>query len=110
MATKITKKQEGKKETTRGMFGILKSPCVTEKSTRLENDNFYVFKVEKDSNKKLVKEAVENQYKVKVERVMIVNIPRKRKFEGRKIAGFKSGYKKAIVKIKEGQKIELIGK
>jgi large subunit ribosomal protein L23 len=110
MAIKTTKKQEGKKEVHKEIFGILKSPCITEKSSRLENDNFYIFKVEKDANKKLVKEAVENQYKVEVERVMIVNIPKKKKFEGRKIAGFKSGYKKAIVKVKEGQKIELIGK
>jgi large subunit ribosomal protein L23 len=106
MATKTTKKQEARKE----VFGILKSPCITEKSSRLENDNFYVFKVEKNSNKKLIKEAIESQYKVEVEKVMIVNIPPKKKFEGRKIAGFKSGYKKAIVKIKEGQKIELTGK
>lgn len=110
MAIKTTKKQEGKKEAHKEIFGILKCPCITEKSSRLENDNFYTFKVEKNSNKKLIKEAVENQYKVEVERVLIVNIPKKKKFEGKKIAGFKSGYKKAIVKVKEGQKIELIGK
>ncbi|MBP6913987.1 50S ribosomal protein L23 [Candidatus Parcubacteria bacterium] len=109
MALKVFKKKE---EKTLGpkLFGVLLSPCITEKSARMEQDNFYVFKVSKDSNKKQVKDAVQGQYNVEVDKVMIVNIPRKKKFEGRKISGFKSGYKKAIVRLKEGQKIELISK
>jgi large subunit ribosomal protein L23 len=114
MALKVFKKQEEKKEKKNEKqsfcFGVLKNPCITEKSSMLNGKNFYVFKINKDSNKKQVKEAIENQYKVNVEKITIVNIPKKRKFQGRKISGFKSGYKKAIVKIKEGEKIEIIGK
>ncbi len=112
MALRLSKKEEGKKKevVTTGLFGILKSPCITEKAARLGEDNFYVFKVSKESNKKQVKDAIESQYKVDVERVMMINIPRKRKFQGKKISGFKSGYRKAIVKVKQGQKIEVIGK
>ncbi|HNP79422.1 MAG TPA: 50S ribosomal protein L23 [Candidatus Pacearchaeota archaeon] len=109
MALKVFKKKEEKTLEPK-LFGVLLSPCITEKSARMEQDNFYVFKVSKDSNKKQVKDAVQGQYNVEVDKVMIVNIPRKKKFEGRKISGFKSGYKKAIVRLKEGQKIELISK
>lgn len=110
MALKVFKKKEERIASGPKLFGVLLNPCITEKSARMEQDNFYVFKVTKNSNKKQIKDAVQGQYNVEVEKVMIVNIPRKRKFEGRKISGFKSGYKKAIVKLKEGQKIELIAK
>ncbi len=112
MALRVFKKQEEKSKEIKEqeLFGILKSPCVTEKSAKLGESNFYIFKVSKNSNKKQVKDAIESQYRVEVERVMIINIPKKRKFQGRKISGFKSGFKKAIVKVKQGQKIEIIGK
>lgn len=109
MALKVFNKKEERVAGPK-LFGVLLSPCITEKSARMEQDNFYVFKVSKDSNKKQIKDAIQGQYNVEVDKVMIVNIPRKKKFEGRKISGFKSGYKKAIVRLKEGQKIELISK
>jgi len=106
---KVSKKQEAK-EDPKIIFGVLRHPCVTEKSARLSEANFYTFKINKDCNKKEVKEAIENQYKVEVEKVRIVNIPKKKRFSGRKISGFVSGYKKAMVRLKEGQTIEIAGK
>jgi len=106
---KVSKKQEAKEE-PKITFGVLKHPCVTEKSARLSQSNFYTFKISRDCNKKDVKEAVENRYKVEVEKVRIVNLPRKKRFSGRKIGGFVSGCKKAMVKLKEGQTIEVTGK
>lgn len=88
---------------------ILKSPHITEKATDLSKSNWYTFKVFPDKNKIQIKRAVEKLYSVNVLAVNIVNIKRKRKRLGR-FRGWKSGYKKAIVKIKEGQKIDIMPK
>ena len=85
----------------------LKSPHITEKATALSSQNQYVFKVEKKSNKTEIKKAIEEVYGVGVLNVNIINIPRKKRRLGR-IEGFKPGYKKAIVKLKEGEKIEIM--
>lgn len=84
-------------------------PHVTEKATKLAEKNQYIFKVASKANKNEVKKAVEDLYKVKVLDVKIINVPAKRRQVGR-ISGWKKGYKKAIVKIKEGQKIEIFPK
>jgi len=91
-------------------FKALKSPHVTEKATILsEEQNAYVFKINKGTNKKEVKEAVENTYGVNVVRVRVINIPRRKRRIGKSL-GWAQGYKKAIVKIKEGQKIEILSR
>lgn len=86
---------------------ILLSPQITEKATDLTKKNQYIFKVYFKTNKNEIKKAIENLYKVNVLDVKIVKIPRKRRRLGR-ISGWRKGYKKAIVKIKEGQKIEVL--
>jgi len=86
---------------------VLKSPHISEKSTDLAKSNQYIFKVFPKANKTEVKKAIESLYKVEVEKVRIIKIPKKRRRLGR-IEGFKKGHKKAIVKIKEGQKIEIL--
>jgi len=84
------------------------APHITEKATLLaEKDNQYVFKVAEDANKIEIKKAIEGLYGVKVEKVRIIKVPKKRRRRGR-IEGWRKGYKKAIVKIKEGQKIEIL--
>lgn len=89
-------------------WNILMSPCITEKAVDASTQgNFYVFKVFNDANKIEIKKAVEEKYKVDVLQVRTISIPRKKVKRGR-TEGFKPGYKKAIVKIKEGQKIEMI--
>ena len=88
---------------------VLIEPHVTEKATFLAKRNEYAFIVSKDANKTEVKKAIEDIYEVKVEGVRIINIPGKtRRVGGKK--GFKSGYKKAIIKIKKGQEIEVLPK
>ena len=89
-------------------WSVLIEPHVTEKATDLEKSNKYVFKIFKKSNKVQVKKAVEDLYRVDVLDVKIVNIPRKKRRVRRKTEGYKKGYKKAIVKIAEGQKIEIM--
>jgi len=98
-----------KKKISKIASGILVSPHVTEKATDLEAENKYVFKVFKNANKIEIKKAIEQVYGVKVLGVNIINIPRKKRRLGR-TSGWKKGFKKAIVKIKEGQKIEVISR
>jgi len=88
-------------------YKILKYPIITEKATDLAEKNKYVFCVDKKANKKQIKEAVETVYNVKVEKVNIINVPRKRKNYRFRIEGYKSGYKKAIVTLKEGYRIAI---
>ena len=88
-------------------YRALKTPQVTEKATGLVGQNQYVFKVWPRTNKVETKKAIEDLYGVDVVSVKIINVPRKRRRLG-KISGWRKGYKKAIVKIKEGQKIEVL--
>jgi large subunit ribosomal protein L23 len=86
---------------------FLKSPWVTEKATDLAKQNKYIFKVDKRANKIKVKRAIEKMYDVQVIGVNIINIHPKPRRLGRTI-GLKPGFKKAIVAIAEGDKIEII--
>jgi large subunit ribosomal protein L23 len=86
---------------------VLKIPHITEKATDLSGANQYVFNVYPNSNKKEVKNEVENVYGVNVVSVNIINVPEKKRRLG-KTKGVKAGYKKAIVRIKAGQKIEVM--
>ena len=86
---------------------VLKTPQVTEKATGLVGQNQYVFKVWPRANKVETKKVIEDLYGVDVISVKIIKVPRKRRRLGR-ISGWRKGYKKAIVKIKEGQKIEVL--
>jgi len=88
-------------------YRILKTPQVTEKATDLVKKNQYVFKVYSRANKNEVKKAIESVYGVDVISVRIINVPAKRRRLGRQ-RGWRKGYKKAIVKIKTGQKIEVL--
>ena len=84
---------------------ILLSPHVTEKVTMMSKDNQYVFKVFPRSNKIEIRKAIEYLYNVKVIGVRIINVSAKKRRLG-KSQGWKKGYKKAIIQIKQGQKIE----
>lgn len=86
-------------------YRVLKEPIVSEKGTRLAEEGKYLFKVFSNANKIEIKRAIEDVYKVGVEDIHIVNIPRKKKRLGRQ-EGWKKGYKKAIVSLKKGEKIE----
>jgi len=86
---------------------ILKGPHITEKGTYLNKGNQYVFKVFPEANKTEIKKSIEGLYNVDVLSVRIINIPKKSRRLG-KTEGWRKGYKKAIIKIKKGQKIELL--
>ncbi|MCM8772396.1 MAG: 50S ribosomal protein L23 [candidate division WOR-3 bacterium] len=88
-------------------YKIIKHPIITEKSTLLEKENKYVFCVDSKANKNQIKKAIEEIYKVKVEKVFVINVPPKKRRYRFFIEGYKSGFKKAIVKLKEGEKIAI---
>ena len=80
---------------------------ISEKSTYLAEENQYVFKVNLNSNTTEIRKSVEGIYGVNVLSVNIIKIPSKKRRLG-KTEGFRKAYKKAVVKIKEGQKIEIL--
>ncbi len=87
-------------------YEIIKAPIITEQSTKLiEGQNKYTFKVDQKANKVEIKKAIEKIFNVKVLSVNTVNVLPKFKRMG-KYEGYKSAYKKAIVKLEEGQKID----
>ncbi len=86
---------------------ILKRPHVTEKATQLADVNKYIFEVWPKASKAEVKKAVENVYNVTVLSVRMINIPRKKRRIGRS-EGWRRGYKKALVRLKEGETIEVL--
>lgn len=86
-------------------YKTLIEPWVTEEATRIAEMNKYIFKIDPKSSKKQVEKSVEDLYRVNVVSVNTINIPRKKRTRG-KSTGWKSGYKKAIVTLKEGDKIE----
>jgi len=91
------------------LYQVLLSPRVTEKTTRIgEDSNQYVFQVIKDANKSEVKGAVEMLFDVNVESVRIVNVKGKTK-SFRMRPGKRSDWKKAYVRVQEGQVIDLLG-
>ncbi len=88
-------------------YKLLKSPHVTEKAADLTGKNQYVFNVWTGGNKTEIRKAVEEVYKVDVLNVRIINVKKKKRRLG-KITGWRQGYKKAIVKIRKGQKLEIM--
>lgn len=86
---------------------ILIQPLLTEKVTAMrEQSNTVGFLVHPEANRIQVKQAVEALLKVKVERVNVLNVQGKIKRLGR-FSGKRSDWKKAFVKLKEGEKLEL---
>lgn len=100
-------KVEKRKSSMSSVYNIISKPHVSEKSTDLAEINQYTFEVFPNMNKNKVKEAVQAIYGVDVLSVNMINVPGKKRRIGRS-EGFKKGYKKAIVTIKAGQKIEIL--
>ena len=86
---------------------ILESAHVTEKAGMLADKGCYIFKVSSRANKPEIKKAVQDLYGAKVNTVRIVNIPRKARKLGRS-QGYLPGFKKAMVKLAEGETIEIM--
>ena len=85
---------------------ILIKPVVSEKSYHQITENRYTFKVHKDAHKTQVRHAVEELFDVKVLKVAIIKVQAKPKRRGR-FAGVRPGWKKAVVELKAGDKIEI---
>ena len=84
---------------------ILIRPMITEHTTDLMAEGKYVFIVDKRANKIQISNAVSEIFNVKVETVNTINVKGKVKRRGR-IVGKRNDYKKAVVKLAEGQTIE----
>ena len=88
------------------LFQVLIAPVVTEKSTRVSEDNGQVvFNVLADANRHDVKAAIEQAFEVEVESVRILNVKGKNKRFGRSL-GKRSDRKKAYVRLKPGNDID----
>jgi large subunit ribosomal protein L23 len=85
---------------------ILIKPVITEKATIISDQNKYVFRVASAANKELVKQAVKAIFNVEPVAVNIINMRGKAK-SLRLRSGHTSAWKKAIVTLKKGDKIEL---
>ncbi len=85
---------------------VLRRPVVTEKGTVLKEQNKYVFEAERKASKAQIKAAVEKAFNVTVVSVNVINMPPKARGFGR-LRGYRSEWKKAVVTLKEGDKIEI---
>ena len=88
------------------VYEVLRRPLITEKSTTLQAEGKYAFEVAREANKPQIKQAVEEAFKVEVTAVNVMTVPGKRRRLGRRMLPAKP-WKKAIVTLKEGDKIEL---
>ncbi len=87
------------------LYEVLRRPVITEKSTMLKVGSRYVFEVAQRANKNQIKEAVEKVFNVKVEAVNVMTVPGKLRRVGKRRV-LTPSWKKAVVALKEGDKIE----
>ena len=88
------------------MFDIVLSPVITEKATNVSEHNQVIFRVPLTATKREVRAAVEGLFKVKVDAVNTIRVRGKlKRFRGR--VGRRSDYKKAVVTLGEGQRIDV---
>jgi len=85
---------------------VLIRPVISEKSYQQIAQNQYTFKVHQDAHKTQIRQAVEELFEVKVERVNIVKVQSKPKRRGVH-KGTKPGWKKAVVRLRQGDSIEI---
>lgn len=91
------------------LMTVLVGPHISEKSTIVaERSNQFVFKVRRDSTKKEIAQAVELMFEVKVENVTVANVRGKNKRFGQ-TQGKRADWKKAYVKLAEGNDIDFLG-
>jgi large subunit ribosomal protein L23 len=102
---RVIPKEETKVERER-MYDIIRAPVITEKATNASEHNQVTFRVPLDAGKREIKAAVEGLFSVKVTAVNTIRVKGKlKRFKGR--PGQRSDYKKAIVSLAEGSKIDL---
>ncbi len=89
------------------LYEVLRRPLITEKYSALQAQGKYAFEVAEEANKPQVKQAVEKAFKVKVTEVNVMMVAGKRRRLGRKSKVASSPWKKAVVTLQPGDKIEL---
>jgi large subunit ribosomal protein L23 len=88
-------------------YDVIRSPVVTEKATQGSEHNQVTFRVSTDATKPEIKAAVEGLFGVKVDKVNTINVNGKAKvWKGRR--GQRASWKKAVVRIAEGQHIDVM--
>lgn len=88
-------------------FNTLHKPVITEKSYKATGEaNQYTFRIAPEATKVQVKAAIEAIFEVEVVKVQVVNMPSKEKRRGAH-TGTRSGYRKAIIRLAEGQSLEV---
>ncbi|MGD1119215.1 MAG: 50S ribosomal protein L23 [Dehalococcoidales bacterium] len=87
------------------VYEVLRRPLITEKSTALQGLNKYAFEIADHANKMMIKQAVEKAFKVTVTGVNVVTVRGKTRKMGRRVV-HTNPWKKAIVTLKTGDKIE----
>jgi large subunit ribosomal protein L23 len=92
------------------IYDVLRRPLVTEKSSYQSGKlNQYSFIVADTATRSQVKDAIETLYDVSVVRVNVINVPAKRgrRLRSRRLLVRKAAYKKALVTLAEGQRLEI---
>lgn len=91
----------------RNPHDLIRLPIITEKASDAKDlHNKITFSIDPRANKTEIKKAVEEVFKVGVEKVNVINVKRKAKRLGR-FSGYRPGWKKAVVTLKEGSTIEV---
>lgn len=91
------------------LYNVIKNIRLTEKATLLgEGNNEYVFKVDVDATKPQIKNAVQSIFGKTVTGVRTVQVRGKDRRSGRHDSGTTASWKKAIVRLKEGERIDLV--
>jgi large subunit ribosomal protein L23 len=88
------------------VYQVLHRPLITEKNSQLQALGKYAFEVADEANKNQIKQAVEKSFKVDVTAVNVITVPGKQRRLGRQQV-LTASWKKAIVTLKPGDKIEL---
>lgn len=92
----------------KSIYEIIKKPLFTEKGSALkESENKILVEVNKDANKVEIKEAIEDIFKVKVEKISTIKVHGKWKRYGKSL-GKRSDRKKALITLKKGEKLDFI--
>lgn len=91
---------------------VILEPILTEKALRLKDEkNQYVFKVKDNANKIEIKQALERRFEINVQTVRVMNVSgkmRQRFTKTGKVSGYTPSYKKAVVTLAEGSKLDFL--
>lgn len=86
---------------------LIKNPIITEKAMLGADLGKYCFLVDQKATANEVKKVIESQYSVKIEKTNVINVGSKKRRFGKGV-GIKPGYKKVIVTLKKGQKLDIL--